>query len=211
MISLACLLLLCVLNLKALPLLWDSRAYDNFIYAIAGLSVGIWVAYIFMHGKTNVFVHEFKHALISGLVGNRATGLKIERDTGLFTYSYNKEDAHYNALINLAPYCVHLFTVPALIIAWLFFSHNHAHMVFAVGVGFGCDLLMNFREVSPVQTDLTTIIGGYGVAVLFVVAFNLCVTTFILAWFFQDVFGLKVLMAHLWDFGVYTFYYISNR
>lgn len=210
-ISLCCLFLVSILNLSALPLLWDNTAYANSVFAISGLTIGIWFGYVFLHGRANVFIHEFKHALISGLVGNKATGLNIQRDTGKFSYRYTPSDAKYNALISLAPYCVPLFTVPAIAVAILFFNETHAHMALVVGVGFGCDTLVNFREVSPIQTDLTQITGGYSIAVIFVILFNLTVATFIFAWFFQETFGLRVLMANIWDFGLHLYYYLKNK
>lgn len=210
-LTLGCLLLLAFLNLQTLPLLWDSAAASNSIYGIAGLSIGLWVGYVFMHGRLNIFVHEFKHAVISGLAGNKATGLHIQRDSGLFTYQYSNANARYNALIALAPYSLPLFTVPAAILGWLFFSENHHEFAVAIGIGFGCDLYMNFREVHPRQTDITGITGGYKVGLLFIAAMNIVLLSYYLAWMFQGVFGLRVLMANLWDFGVHLYWYLQNR
>jgi len=187
------------MNIRALNYLWDNIAYTNFLYAASGLSIGMWFALIFFQGHLSVFFHELKHSIVSNLAGNRSKGMKIKRDTGLFSYEYTRQSAKYNALIALAPYFFPLFSIPALLVGLVFFIENHQHLVLVLAIGFGCDLFMNIRDISPVQTDITNITGGYYVGVLFIVAFNLVLLTYFMAWSFQEVFGLKVLFAYLWE------------
>lgn len=83
--------------------------------------------------------------------------------------------------------------MPTLGVAYLFWHHDALILVTTVGAAFGADLLLNFRDVSPYQTDLTTIRGGYFVGLIYVLAMNLVIATFLLAWVMQGTSGLLTL------------------
>jgi hypothetical protein len=205
--SLLFLLLLGTLNSCLLLNLWDEQAATNLGFFALGIVPGAFLAMYFIQGHSSVLVHEFKHALISGLVGNRFRGLKVKKDSGHFEYAYTRETAEYNAFISVAPYVIPLFTFPAVLLAIAFWRHSHELMVAVIGMGYGIDLVMNIRDVSPRQTDLTMIKGGYRVGVLYVAAMNLTILSILLAWVFQGAFGLRYLLFGLWQMMLHVVAY----
>ncbi|MCS6893510.1 MAG: hypothetical protein NZO16_02940, partial [Deltaproteobacteria bacterium] len=53
-------------------------------------------------GKARVFYHEFKHKIVSGLVGNKPKRLEIKSDNeGEFEFEYTTETKKYNPFIAL--------------------------------------------------------------------------------------------------------------
>lgn len=210
-LSFTCLAILLCVNLPAVTLLWDSYAYNNFLYATAGLSLGVWFAHIFIKGRLNVFLHEFKHALLSGLVGNKAKTLEVAKETGRFTYKYTESNAKYNALIALAPYFFPLCTSLALLFALVFFRSSHEQSCLVVAIGLGADLCMNFRDAQPHQSDISNITGGYAVGYIFIILMNANICLFLAAWILQGHYGLRILAATMWEFGVHLFWYFRNR
>lgn len=167
------------------------------LFLIMGFSVGAWFSYALIAGAPSVFLHELKHSIMSNLAGNRAKGMKIKRKTGHFTYQYTADTAKYNAMIALAPYFLPLFTVSSILIVLVFLREHHNFAVAAVAFGFGADLVLNFRDVSPIQTDLTRITGGYNVGVTFVVAMNFVMGSFLVIWAFGGWVGIQDLFAHM--------------
>lgn len=147
-------------------------------------------SHFLIKGRISVFIHEFKHSLISNFAGNRAKGMKIGSNSGHFTYEFSKDTAHFNAFIALAPYWVPLFTVPAIGLGYAFWRQDHIILVFLAGLGFGADLLLNTRDISPVQTDLTNLRGGYQVGLIYALAMNVTITSLLLAWVVQGPAGL---------------------
>ncbi|RMG42814.1 MAG: hypothetical protein D6719_05325 [Candidatus Dadabacteria bacterium] len=198
-LSLFFLLFLAIFNLTLLPSLWDSYAFSNILRFSAAFLVGGWAAHYLIRGRTSVFIHELKHSIVSNLAGNKAKGMKIAERSGHFEYQYTKATEEYNAFIALAPYFFPLFTLPALGISLIFWYHNHAALVFAAGVGYGLDSLLNIRDIGPHQTDFTVIKGGFRVGLLYVVAMNTTLFTILMAWVMQEVFGLKFLLYGLWE------------
>lgn len=197
--SLFFLLVLLILNSCLLPNLWDEVALHRTGSFALGIGPGVFFALYFIQGRSSVLIHEFKHSLISGLVGNRARELKVKRDSGHFEYEYTKSTAEYNAFISLAPYIIPLFTIPATLLAAAFWRHSHELMASVIGMGYGLDLVLNFRDISRRQTDLTMIKGGYSVGLLYVFAMNATILTILLAWIFQGILGLKYLVFGLWQ------------
>lgn len=205
--SLASLTALSLINVYLLPALWDSTAATHLFQFIVGLVVGGFLSWLFIRGHTSVLIHEFKHAIISNLVGNKWKGMKIERDSGHFTYAHTKRAAEYNAFISLAPYWLPLFTLPMIAVSLTLFPHNHSLACFLIGLAYGGDCLLNFRDISPIQTDLTEIRGGYFVACFFVLVMNLALGSMLIAWILQRVFGLKFLLYGLWKISLHLVAY----
>ena len=199
LLSLFCLLLLSVLNCTLLPFLWNESARDNFLQFVIGGIFGAFAVGIFIRGHTSVFFHEFKHSLLSGLAGNKAKGMKIQRDSGHFEYEYTEETAYYNSLIALAPYFFPLCTLISLPIAILSFQNSHLLGVIVVGIGYGADLMMGLRDISPHQSDIYKIKGGYLVAIAYLTAMHLTILTFLLSWIFQGWLGVKFLFYGLFQ------------
>lgn len=193
--SLVSLLFLAVIHVLALPsLAKDGDFYRLYIFLGAGLLGGA-IAQIAIRGRASVFLHEFKHSLVSHFAGNRAKEMKVRSDSGHFTYEFSKDTAHFNAFISLAPYFIPLCTVPAFGVGYLLFSSEPVLMVAFVGLGFGADLLLNFRDISPHQSDFTSITGGYTVGLTYVLAMNITLITLLLSWVLHGVSGISKLLA----------------
>lgn len=199
-LSLSCLTFVALFNVWLLPPLITEQTVSNWSYFGIGLFVGTWVALLGIRGKLSVFLHEFRHSVVSGLVGNRSRGMVYRGSSGHFKYEYTPKTAHYNALISLAPYFLPVFTFVGAFLAFILFRHSHQLMILVVSVGYGVDLVLNLRDISPIQTDLTTISGGYKVGLAFVVLMNVAIFTFVAAWVSQDLLGLKSIV-----YGHYRF------
>ncbi len=205
--SLSMLLFLGSYNLLVLPGLWDNESSNNFWRFFCGGLIGAAVASLTITGHTHVLLHELKHALVSNLVGNKWKGMKVKKDTGHFQYSYTKATSEYNAFISLAPYFLPLFTLPLLILSLAVWWKNHQIVVLITGIGYGIDLILNTRDLSPIQTDLTEITGGFSVAILYVLGMNLTISTILIAWVLKDLIGLQVLLYGLWQFCLHLVAY----
>lgn len=152
--------------------------------------LGLLFAKIAIRGHLSVLLHEFKHSLVSNFVGNKHKGMKIGRDSGHYEYTYTKNTAHYNALIALAPYITPLFSLMALALALTLWSETVVLAVAVIGFGYGIDLHLNIRDISPIQTDISLIRGGYFVGLLYIFAWNLLILAFILALAFNGPLGV---------------------
>lgn len=171
------------------------------IFACAALVGGL-CAHFFIKGHISVLIHEFKHSLISNLVGNKRKGMKIDRDSGYFEYAYSKETKHFNAFISVAPYIVPVFTFIAGLIAFALFRHEHILAALVVGIGYGLDLVLNIRDISPIQTDLSLLRGGYRLGVLYVTAWNVLIFGLLLAWVLKGGAGLAHVLESISIFFV---------
>ncbi len=183
---------LVVLSLALRLLSAETLGYAG-IFTCAALAGGV-CAHLFIKGHISVLIHEFKHSLVSNLVGNKRKGMKIARDSGYFEYAYSKETKHFNAFISVAPYITPVFTFVAGLIAFALFRHEHMLAVLTVGIGYGLDIVLNIRDISPIQTDLSLIRGGYRVGVLYVMAWNLLLFGFLVAWILKGGAGLTYLL-----------------
>jgi hypothetical protein len=172
----------------------NSTTTMNFIFAaLAGAAL----AQMFIRGHLSVFIHEFKHSLVSNLVGNRHKGMKIGERTGHYQYSYTKSTAHYNAFISLAPYITPVFTFMAVVIALIFLRDDREIAAIIVGVGYGIDILLNMRDISPIQTDISLIRGGYTMGLAYIAAWNLLIAGLVFAWAFHGIKGLSMLLEDI--------------
>ncbi|MEN9845941.1 MAG: hypothetical protein RIS36_1088 [Pseudomonadota bacterium] len=172
----------------------NSTTTANFIFAaLAGAAI----AQMFIRGHLSVFIHEFKHSLISNLVGNRHKGMKIGERSGHYQYAYTKSTAHYNAFISLAPYITPVFTFISVVIALLSLREDRELAAIVVGVGYGMDILLNMRDISPIQTDISLIRGGYNMGLAYIAAWNLLLAGLVFAWAFHGVTGLSMLLEDI--------------
>jgi len=172
----------------------NSTTTVNFIFAaLAGAAI----AQMFIRGHLSVFIHEFKHSLVSNLVGNRHKGMKIGERSGHYQYAYTKSTAHYNAFISLAPYITPVFTFISILLALIFFREDREIASIVVGVGYGMDILLNMRDISPIQTDISLIRGGYTMGLAYIAAWNLLTAGLIFAWAFHGLRGLSMLLEDI--------------
>lgn len=196
-LSLVCLLILGTISFGILPILFSTSSMLHLALFGCGALCGVVIAYYFIRGHIHVFLHELKHSIISNFAGNRAKELKVKAESGHFQYQYSKQSERFNAFISLAPYWVPLFTVPALGLVYLFWRTHHPTMVTIVGLAYGIDFALNMRDLSPIQTDLTLIRGGYLVGMLYVLAMNLTISSFLLAWVMHGPAGIMSILAGL--------------
>jgi hypothetical protein len=178
---------------------------------IGSALLGAIAAQVLVRNHLSVLLHEFKHSVWSGFVGNKWKGLKVDRNSGHFEYAYSKQTAHHNAFISLAPYILPLFTFVGALLAFALFRHNHWLAVWLVGMAYGADLLLNMRDISPVQTDLSLIRGGYKVALSYIAAWNLALLGLVLAWVFNGVAGLLALLKAFSTFFLWLHAYLARR
>ena len=171
---------------------------------------GALLAHSMIRGHLSVFLHEYKHALIALLVGNKYKGMKIGKNSGHMQYAYTKKTAHYNAFISLAPYIVPLCTFVAIVLTLFLTGGDPLFTVILVGLGYGADLLLNTRDISPVQTDITLIRGGYMVGLLYIFSWNLLTTSIILAWAFKGATGVAELFTLVSELFFAVYFYLSG-
>lgn len=165
---------------------------------LSGFLLGCFVAHTMIRGPLHVFIHELKHAVVSNLVGNKSKGIKYGDEAGAFRYQYTKRTSHFNAFISLAPYCLPIATVVALVAAETTMRSEHRIAAFIVGIGYGIDTVLNSRDISPIQTDITLIRGGYHVGLAYIAAWNIAFLGVLVSWVFQGFEGVKLLFT---EFG----------
>lgn len=175
------------------------ESIDTQAFAVFGAAwiMGIVLGHSIIRGHASVYIHESKHAIVSNLVGNKRKGMKIDANSGHFTYSYTKKTAHFNALIALAPYILPVFTFLAAIVAFALFREDHLFAALVLGFGFGVDTALNVRDISPIQTDINTIKGGYGIGLLYIFSWNLVIFAVLLTWVFGGKAGLTQVLHHI--------------
>lgn len=173
---------------------------------ILSVGVGLAIARYLIKGHISVLIHEWKHAIVSNLVGNRNRGMEVNKDSGSLQYEYTKLTAHYNAFIALAPYILPVFTGIGALIAFAVAPGESLLSVVIVGVAYGIDLTLNIRDVSPIQSDIYLIRGGYGFGVLYITAWNIATAALATAWACDGVAGLGALFEAVFTIfvGVYS-------
>lgn len=192
-ISLLIFLFISCSGLVALPSTLPGSSLPNLLWFSLAGAMGYAIAKMILRAHISVLIHESKHMIVALLAGNRAKGMRVTKDSGHFEYEYSDESAGYNAFISLAPYYVPLFTVLALIGAFLLLREQHLQMVILVGLGWGMDVSLNTRDISRYQTDFSGLIGGFPIGVAYVLAVNLVIFIALLAWVAAGFAGLQSL------------------
>ena len=201
-LSLLALAFVSVSNIAAIwqliPSFAASRLY-YVLYSVTAIGLGMGSAFLLIPSYIHVFIHETKHALLSGLVGNSWKEMNVDTETGHFEYSYTKKTAHFNALIALAPYFLPLFTLLGILLGFALFRTNEAALVSTVSFFYGFDLYSNCKDISPYQSDFSSIRGGFTVALVYVIAANIFIASIVIAWTLFSLPGLQRLLIALWD------------
>lgn len=201
-LSLISLLILSFSNIIALSSrlsLLPEGTLLNFTFLAPSLVAGFLLVRLLVPERILTLMHELRHAVLSGLAGNKWKVMNINRASGSFEYSYTRGTAHMNALISLAPYFLPLLTIPAVLAAWALFRHSHQNMVMIISFVFGGDLYMSVRDISPHQSDFSELRGGFGLGLLYVIAANIFLVTTLAAWALWGQAGLLLLMNTFWD------------
>lgn len=196
--SLISLVVVLVVHTLTLLRFWPAESFRSLGIAIVTFTLGALFAKHKIKGWPATYIHETKHAVFSGLVGNKAKAKVVGEESGHFEYSYTKDTAGYNALIALAPYWLPLFSVPMAGLVVLVGIEQHVVRVGLVSLAYGIDVMTGAADVAPWQTDLTQIRGGYRVGKMFVILAQAVVITIFLAWVLGDVQGLLLLAKSWW-------------
>lgn len=167
---------------------------SSVVLFLASLIVGIGLAHYLVKGHLSVLVHEWKHEVVSSLVGNKNKRMEVGERTGSLQYEYTKQTAHYNAFIALAPYILPICTFIAILLTVALGSANPHVPLVLIGIGYGSDLLINARDISPIQSDIHLIRGGYYVGLLYILSWNMLTTALAFAWAFNGFSGLTELV-----------------
>ncbi len=202
--SLIFLYVLGLLNTIALISIYNSSSTERLLLFLLAGCTGGWLASLLVKNEFAVLLHEYKHAIVSNLVGNKWKEMKVEEETGHFQYSYTEETKAYNAFIYLAPYYFPLFTIPAFLLGIpLLQVHTNAYLFF-VSFWYGADVFLNYNDIGPHQTDFSNLLGGYRIGLLYVIGMNFTILSILMAWVLCDFYGFK-------ELGLATFHLIHNR
>ena len=181
-VSFFVLILVSIANCIILPVLVERASFERWEIFLAGLALGALSGGIFIKRRFSVFIHELKHSVFSGLVGNKPKGMEVHEDTGKFEYLYTQRTEHMNTFIALAPYFFPLFFIPLFTISYVFASPFTLPILFFSGLGYGVDMTLNVRDIGPWQSDLYGVRGGYYVGLSYAIAMNVMLFSFIAAW-----------------------------
>ena len=185
-------------------LLFDWRSGQNLIYFSIGAAAGGLIVRCLFTKRFAVFIHELKHSIVSNLAGNRARSMQIRSSRGHFEYEYTQRTSAYNAFISLAPYWFPLFGLLSVLVAAAMFAHCHILMVMTVGLGMGVDALLNTRDISPRQSDISNIRGGYAVGIAYIFFINMAILGVAANWVLAGLGGLEFMLTRLWLLGLHA-------
>jgi hypothetical protein len=158
------------------------------------LIAGIGLAHYLVKGHLSVLIHEWKHEVVSSLVGNRNKRMEVQEHSGSLQYEYTEQTAHYNAFIALAPYILPLSTFIGILTTLAISPSDPRVPLIIIGVSYGIDLLMNARDISPIQSDIHLIRGGFYVGLLYIISWNMITTALTFAWAFNGFSGITELV-----------------
>ncbi|RME62126.1 MAG: hypothetical protein D6780_00315 [Candidatus Dadabacteria bacterium] len=199
-LSLAALVITATVGVRTIFSLFDSYALSNILKFSSGAIVGGVLSAIFIRGHLSVAIHEFKHAVVSLLVGNKWKKMVVHRESGYFEYEYSKDAEEYNAMISLAPYWLPIFTVSALVIYYFTRALVRDAGIAVIGAAWAADTVLGFRDVSPRQTDFSKLTGGFIIGLIYVIAAYLTYTTVLISWIMQGSYGPLQIFYRISDF-----------
>jgi hypothetical protein len=197
--TMLCLIVVNAANLFGLSGAISHTAYSQWSGFGFSMLCGAIGAACFISGGFSTLLHEVRHSTVSGLVGNSWGKMHVDGDSGYFQFKYAERNRHFNALIALAPYYLPMFTALGAVFMLLYYYHYRKWSTMLLGFGYGIDLVLNIRDISPIQSDLTRIRGGYPVAVAFIVLAQLALASVLGFWVIGQVDGLKYLGAVYWE------------
>lgn len=210
-ISLLMLILIDGILVLHLPLCWTARAQQPVLATGAGIIIGFGLAFLLLRGSFATIVHEWKHAVVSTLAGNKWKKMRVNHEEGAFEYEYSKATAIYNSFIVLAPYTFPAFLLPAALMCIGLYHTSPLASFIMLGVGLGADLAAHLRETKPWQPDLQEIRGGFLISVLFVASMNAFFTLVVMTWAFGQGAAFLSLAAFALALGTYGLQSLMGR
>jgi len=179
-----------------------SRA-ESVLYIILGaLLYALFETFFNLPLRTYVFGHELTHALASILMGGKVHSFNVSKNGGSVSLS------NTNFIIALAPYCVPIYTIFALVTYYalkFWYPAENYSMVFYALVGFslafhGSLTLYAIRQKQP-DIEKTGVFFSL-VIILFVNALFLAVLSKLLFWdavsLRQYLIGTAKTQVHIW-------------
>ena len=177
----------------ALQQVWHADFVSSAVFLIS-ISLGTLCAHYGIRGHMSVLLHEWKHQIVSSLVGNKNKRMEIKESSGSLQYEYTKATAHYNAFISLAPYILPVFTFLAVLISLATGASHPLVPLVIIGFAYGIDLLTNARDISPIQTDISLIRGGYAIGLLYIISWNMLIAALAFSWAINGLAGISQLL-----------------
>jgi|GEM_PF-2642161 len=215
---------LSVIFLLSIPLAFIGAIF-SILRMLVVFSKGSWeqdVAFMFacsfvgtailFHGKRasriKTFLHEMKHSVAVILSGNDIKEFKAGKGTGHVSYTLRQPTLRFEPFIILAPYFFPLLSLPTLIGALLWQGQDRAAAALVLGIALSIDMVTNYEEIHPYQTDLKSISGGILVAGSFIAGANLFWFCACLLWVFSGDLGFVSLFYLI--VGVFKAYFIEQ-
>jgi hypothetical protein len=174
----------------------------NWLHFVPGFVLGLLIGKFCFSERFTVAIHEYKHFFWAKMMGNQAKVSQVRMHTGKVEFKYTKDTEAYNAFVALAPYILPVFTVLCMILSLLIFREDHAWAVLGTALGVGIDLILNFKDVSPTQSDIYLIRGGYTVGLMYIVFMNFALASILAFWISRDWIGLRELGLSWWHWAV---------
>ncbi|MCB0328566.1 MAG: hypothetical protein KDD70_02850 [Bdellovibrionales bacterium] len=196
------LLALSCVSVKVLIIVLLNSTLGHLLFPTIGVILGWWAGYTLFRGQPSVLLHEYKHAILATLIGNKWKKLKLDGMSGAFHYTYTKDTAEYNAFISLAPYFLPVLTLLGLLLYAIVSYHSLEGAIIITTAFHGAEIYFNLKDASPIQTDLTDIRGGYYSALGYIAVSNTFITSMLFIWIIGGPDGLQLWLDGLWGLGV---------
>ncbi|HQH27311.1 MAG TPA: M50 family metallopeptidase, partial [Oligoflexia bacterium] len=173
--------IMCLVGLIILAQITELNREIWSVFAI-GLVGGLSIIGTSEIRKLRTAIHEFKHAIVVSLTGNRLKDISIQKDTGYVDYELYQETVHFAPMIILAPYFFPLLSAPALVCCLIFEDHYRTLCTLILGFTLAADLSTAYTELHPHQSDLRQVCGGFFAAASYLAGFHLMWITVCLLW-----------------------------
>jgi hypothetical protein len=202
LITIVCVFFIAIVTTLSNLLIFSESLFNS--QRLVGSFLGFVFGLILIPGpnllKFRTFIHELKHAIVVVLTGNKLKDFKVESGTGHVTFDLYENKISFAPAITLAPYYFPLFSCPLLCLA--IFIGDSRPMLLPVMLGFALaiDIITGIEEVHPNQSDLQRIIGGFFIAVSFIVGVLFAWINICLLWILSEKSGF------IYSFRLYSIF-----
>ena len=199
---------------SALQIFITESTWTRWRGFLGGTLLGLGLVKLLISGKTETLLHEIRHNVFSGFVGNKPKKIEVHDKGGSFEYEYTESTAKFNAFINLAPYYLPFFTFLTFPVWGCMLSIPSAIRAGILGAAYAADLRLNLQDIHPHQTDFIDLIGGFTVGVFYVIGFQLAFGLIILTWVSGDYAGVVKMITNtfLWVFEtVLPYFHVQSK
>lgn len=179
----------------ALNVIATTSTWTRWRGFLGGMLLGLGLVKLLISGKTETLLHEIRHNVFSGFVGNKPKKIEVHDKGGSFEYEYTQETAKFNAFISLAPYFLPFFTLLTFPIWCCILNIPSAIRAGILGAAYAADIRLNLQDIHPGQTDFTDLNGGFFVGVLYVIGFHIAFSILIFTWVGGDYKGVFEMLS----------------